>query len=119
MKNLLILIVAVAVFLHFYPQPELEDWYQKQKAMVLETFGEATSTKVRLSADRVYKDIEKQFNTFRDSERNYIQSVTSSRTGIKTYYAEFCQSTNKRDNKLHPANQKKVCTIMAGYSKYF
>ena len=119
MKNILILIVAAAVFLHFYPQPELEDWYEEQKAMVLEVFGEATSTKVRLNKERVYADITKQFSSFRENERERARDITMTRSDIKDYFFEYCPLTKKRDHKFHSDNQRKVCQIMSQYSKYF
>ena len=47
MKNLLILIVAAALFLHFYPQPELEDWFSEKKVTAIAIFAKATDTQVR------------------------------------------------------------------------
>lgn len=119
MKNLLILIVAIAVFLHFYPQPELDKWFEQQKSIVLTKFSEATSTQVQLSPERVAKDIAKHFNTFRESERNHTHSITSSRSSIKQYYKEYCSQSVKRDQKLHQENQKKVCQSINKYTKYF
>ena len=55
MKNLLILIVAVALFLHFYPQPELDDWFAQQKETILTSFSEATDTQVSLKSDKIFQ----------------------------------------------------------------
>ena len=44
MKNILILIVAAAVFLHFYPQPEVTKFYEDKKNMLLDSFAEFTKS---------------------------------------------------------------------------
>jgi hypothetical protein len=46
MKNLLILIVAIALFLHFYPQPEVTKFYNEQKEALLEGFSDFSDTRV-------------------------------------------------------------------------
>jgi hypothetical protein len=45
MKNLLILIVSAALFLHFYPQPEVTKFYDEQKNSLLDGFAEFSDTK--------------------------------------------------------------------------
>ena len=56
-EKYIILIVAAALFLHFYPQPELEAWFEEQKTEVLKVFSDATDTKVRLKSDKIYQDL--------------------------------------------------------------
>ncbi|MFD2165588.1 hypothetical protein ACFSJY_04865 [Thalassotalea euphylliae] len=118
MKNLLILIVFAAVFLHFYPQPELTEWYEEQKDNVLEAFSDATDTKVRLKSDRIYKDLEPKFNQFRPSEQKHLQDITASRPAVKKYYREYCE-TKKRDQKLARVNQELVCKTISKYTNLF
>ncbi|WP_286263466.1 hypothetical protein [Thalassotalea atypica] len=117
MKNILILIVAIAVFLHFYPQPEVTSFYEEKKEQVLTAFSDATDTRVRLKASKVHSEIEKKFSTFRPSEQEHIQEVTLTSASIITYYEKYCRGT-KRDQKLHPDNQKTICSVMTKYSKY-
>ncbi|NMP30559.1 hypothetical protein HII17_03195 [Thalassotalea sp. M1531] len=117
MKNLLILIVFAAVYLHFYPQPELTQWYNEQKETALEIFSDATDTKVRLKSDRIYKDLESRFDEFRDSEIKYLEQITSSRSSVKEYYTDFC--SGKRDSKFHVKNQKLVCQTISQYTGLF
>lgn len=117
MKNILILIVFVAVYLHFYPQPEVTRWYEEKKEALLEMFSDATDTKVRLKAERVYKDLEPKLNQFRPSEIKHVQQIMSSRKAIVSYYQEYC--ANKRDAKLYVKNQALVCQTMSKYSSFF
>jgi hypothetical protein len=114
MKNLLILIVFAAVFLHFYPQPEVTKFYEEQKAYVLSLFSDATDTRVRLKADKIYTDLEPKFDSFRPSEIKRLKEITSDRTNVKQYYSEFC--SNKRDTKFHVANQELICKTITKYS---
>jgi len=114
MKNLLILIVSIAVFLHFYPQPELTAWYNEQKDTALESFSDATDTKVRLKADKIYEDLKPKLNQFRPSEQRYLKEITSSRPNIKKFNREYCGK--QQDPKLHRNNQALVCSTIAKYS---
>ncbi|WP_286234319.1 hypothetical protein [Thalassotalea sediminis] len=118
MKNLLILIVAIALFLHFYPQPELEEWYLEQKDYLLSTFNDATDTKVRLNPNKVYRDLESKLERFNESEHEYVKQITSSRNSVKTFFAEYC-TEKKRSPKLHQENQKVVCNTIAKYQSLF
>ncbi len=56
MKNLLILIVAAAVYLHFYPQPEVTKFYNETKQSLLDGFSKFSDTSVRLKADKIFID---------------------------------------------------------------
>ena len=117
MKNLLILIVAGALFLHFYPQPKLEAWYQEQKALVMDIFSKGTDTKVRLKAEKIYEDLQPEFVHFSPDELTYLQQITAKRDAIKSFYEDYCQ--NRQDNpKLHPSNQSKVCKTVYNYEAF-
>ncbi len=115
MKKLLILIVATALFLHFYPQPELEDWFTEQKTMVMETFSEATDTKVRLKADVIYKELENQFDRFTNEEQAFLQEMTIDRKSVKSFFVTFCEGKQRSPN-FHRDNQEKVCRKISQYS---
>ena len=115
MKNLLILIVAAALFLHFYPQPELEDWFSEKKVTALAIFSKATDTQVRLKADKIYQDLEKQFNAFSPDEQKFLKKMTKDRESVKIFFTDFCKSY-KRTSQLHYENQKKVCFTIEQYS---
>lgn len=118
MKNLLILIVAAAVFLHFYPQPELEQWYQEQKNSILKSFNNATDTKVRLSARKVYSDLEPAFKRFSPEEISYTKELTANREKIIEFYYKHCDK-NKPDYNFQAANQKEVCKVIGQYRSFF
>jgi len=114
MKNLLILIVAIALFLHFYPQPELEKKYEEVKTLVLESFSDATDTKIRLKADKVFKDLESEFDSFSTEEVNYLKEITLNRKAVKGFYQEYCQ-TDRGNPVFHSSNQSKVCKTIDKY----
>jgi hypothetical protein len=115
MKNLLILIVAAALFLHFYPQPELEDWFSEKKVTALAIFSKATETKVRLKASKIYDDLAVQFNAFSADEQEFLKEMTKDRESVRLFYTDFCK-INKQSPLLHRENQKKVCYTIEQYS---
>jgi len=118
MKKLLILIVVAALFLHFCPQPEIEDWFAEQKTSVMETFSEATDTQVRLKADKIYSELKDQFAHFNTEEQTFLKKITADRKSVKTFFIEFCEG-NKQSPHFHRKNQEKVCKKMAQFSALF
>jgi len=115
MKKLLILIVAGALYFHFYPNEELNTWLLEQKSMVLSSFSEATDTNVKLKADKVYQDLSKDFSQFTVKEKAYVAEITSSHKKIKYFYERHCK-INKQTPRLHRENLKKVCKAISQYS---
>lgn len=118
MKNLLILIVAIALFLHFYPQKGLQDFYEQGKKKVLDTFSEATDTRVRLNPKKIASDLEVHLKQFNESERHFIDELTQSRKSVVEFYRNYCKS-NKRSADLHITNQRLVCDTIAPYQSLF
>jgi len=114
MKNLLILIIAAALFLHFYPQPEVTKFYNDQKNRLLDGFSEFSDTNVRLKADKVMIDLKPKLAQFSSEEVKYLEEITSSRSNVKSFFDEYC--TNKKRNAIfHSSNQQEVCKTMSQY----
>ncbi|MCW8864764.1 MAG: hypothetical protein OQK09_10175 [Colwellia sp.] len=114
MKNLLILIVAIALFLHFYPQPEVTKFYNEQKEAVLEGFSEFSDTRVRLKADKIFTDLQPKLESFSVEEVKYLKEITSSRANVKAFYQDYCKEQTK-NVVFHPANQASVCQTISQY----
>jgi hypothetical protein len=115
MKKLLILIVAAALFLHFYPQPELENWFNEQKTVVMETFSEATDTQVRLKSDIIYNELENQFDHFTHEEQTFLKEMTVDRKSVKSFFVNYCEGKQRSPN-FHRDNQEVVCRKISQYS---
>ncbi len=118
MKNLLVLIVAFAVFLHFYPQPKLENWFNAQKATVLAAFADATDTKVRLNPEKIYNDLQPNWAQFNVNEQKFVKEITASRQSVINFFKKNCQ-TKRQTPKLHQKNQQRVCQIISQYQSLF
>jgi len=114
MKHLLILIVAAAVYLHFYPNEEVTNFYNKQKQFLLDGFSEFSDTKVRLKADKIYLDLESELDSFSEKEVERLKEISSSRANVKEFYLTICQ-TKTRDVDFHFSNEKKVCSTISRY----
>mgnify|MGYP005986879033 CR=1 FL=1 len=114
MKNILILIVAAAVFLHFYPQPEVTKFYNETKETLLDSFSEFSSTSVRLKADKILLDLKPQFNSFSSQELDSLKEITSSRENVMSFYQAYCKD-EKRSAIFHPTNKAKICKTIAQY----
>lgn len=114
MKNLLILIVAFALFLHFYPQPEVTKFYNEQKEALLDGFSEFSDTRVRLKADKIFTDLEPKLESFSVEEVKYLKEITSSRGDVKEFYLSYCKKPEK-NIVFHPVNQGHVCKAISQY----
>ena len=115
MKHLLILIVAVAVFLHFYPQPEVTNFYNETKASMLNGFSELSDTSVRLKADKIFIDLKPELNSFSNEEVVSLKEMTSSRSNVNDFYQSYCK-TQTRNNNFHQINQEKICKTISHYA---
>ncbi|MGL1957590.1 MAG: hypothetical protein OCD00_09775 [Colwellia sp.] len=115
MKNLLILIVAIALYLHFYPQPEVTKWYEAKKTMLLDAFAEFSDTSVSLKADKIFTDLQPQFKSFSTKEVSRLKEITSSKNNVSEFYNTFCKG-NKVSATFHPTNQSKICRTIYQYS---
>jgi hypothetical protein len=118
MKKLLILIVAAALYFHYYPNEELNSWLFKQKQTVLSYFSDATDTKVRLKSDKIYQDLAKDFGQFNSEEQAFVLEITSSREKVINFNDKYCK-TKKQTPKLHRENLVKVCHTINKYSNFF
>ncbi|PKI12975.1 hypothetical protein [Colwellia sp. 12G3] len=114
MKHLLILIVAAALYLHFYPNEKVTQFYNDGKAVLLDGFSEFSDTKVRLKADKIYLDLESDLEAFSEQEVEHLKDITSSRDNVKEFYVTICK-TEKRDVVFHITNENKVCTTINRY----
>ena len=114
MKNILILLVAAAVFLHFYPQPEVTSFYNKTKESLQDSFSEFSDTSVRLKPDKILIDLKPELKHFSNEEVESLKEMTSSRANVNSFYQNFCRN-KKRSTIFHPNNQSKVCTTISHY----
>jgi len=115
MKHLLILIVAAALYLHFYPNEEVSNFYQEKITYLKGIFSEVSDTKVRLKADKIYTDLESELESFSEKEVERLKVITSSRQVVKEFYTQICK-TEKRDIVFHITNEKKVCSTISKYT---
>lgn len=115
MKKLLILIVAAALYLHFYPNEKLNNWALEQKQFVLSHFSDATDTKVRLNPNKIFQDLSRDFAQFNSKEKAYVAEITANRTTLKNFYQQHCLN-KKQTPKLHRDNLAKVCHVIGQYS---
>ena len=118
MKKLLILIVAAAVYLHFYPNEQVTQFYNESKQVLLNSFTEFSDTKVRLKADKIYLDLENDLASFSEKEVERLKVITSSRAVVKEFYFTICE-TEQRDIIFHINNEKKVCATISRYTSLF
>ena len=114
MKNILILIVFAAVFLHFFPQPEVTKFYNKTRDALDDGFAEFSDTKVRLKSDKILIDLKPELQHFSPKEVELLEEMTSSRKNVKTFFEDFCQN-KKRSTTFHPKNQTRICKTIDRY----
>jgi hypothetical protein len=114
MKKLLILIVFAAVYLHFYPQPKLTQWFEQQKKNILTDVANATDTKVRLKADKIFSDLVPDFKSFSEKEINELKEITKDRASVNVFYDKYCLQTNSNPI-IHRINVQKICKKISNY----
>jgi len=118
MKNLLILIVAIATYLHFYPNSEATKFYNEKMEFLLRSFSEFSDTKARMSAKKIYTDLQSDLASFSEEEIIHLKEITSSRRNLKEFNFDVCE-TKQRDVIFHINNEAKVCKTIANYPGKF
>jgi len=115
MKKLLILIVAFSVFLHFYPQPQLEKWYEDKKEAALNGLSDIFDTKASLNTDKILTDLKSKMRYFSQQERVQLEQLVSSRKSVKIFYADICLA-KKRQLIFRPVIQGEICNTISKYT---
>ena len=115
-KKLLILIVAGLIYLHFYPNPAVDAWYETQIASLQRTFDDATDTRVGVSGEAIYKDLLSEFPSFTPKEQLYVKEITLTGRSVKHFYEDHCLS-GVRDKAFKLGNHIKVCSAIKRYSR--
>ena len=108
MKKILILIVGIALYLHFYPQPELNDWYEGKKAEFLDTLAKATKARFKSSVDGLYDELKTEFEDFSPVEFQNLKTITSSVDQVTEFYEKNC-TENIHSKFFHEGNAERVC----------
>ncbi|QOL26191.1 hypothetical protein LP316_02490 [Thalassotalea sp. LPB0316] len=108
MKKILILIVVIALFLHFNPQPEVNEFLEKQKTSFLDTMAEFSGTGVRMKASTIISKMDKELSSFSSSELNKLKEITLTRDSARDYLNNHCQP-GQSDPEFHSHNHQKVC----------
>ena len=114
MKYLLIVIVAVAVYLHFYPNEQLNEWYETNKENAQESFSEIADTKARVAPSKLISALQSDFKKFSKGEVAYVKEVAETRQSLKTFYKEYCVEI-KDNPRLRREYLKKVCATVDQY----
>ena len=114
MKNLLFLLAAAAIYLHFYPNEKVTNFYNEKKLFLVSKFNEVGSTKIHLKSSKIYDDLEGQLANFSDNEVARLRGISSSRNNVEEFYLTYCK-TDQRDIVFRLANEKKVCAVINKY----
>lgn len=109
MKKILILIVALALYLHFFPQPELNAWYEAKKEEFLTELSQSTKVTFRTNLDGIYNDLKKEFISFSEKELANLKTITSSVDTLNEFYQENCQGPQPKRLLFQPDNNDRVC----------
>ena len=116
MKKLLILIVGFALFLHFYPQPELEEWFNGQKSDALDVFSDTFDTEARLKTDVILIELKNDMKLFTPKERAQLVEIADSRRSVKSFYTDYCVA-KKREFKMRVGVQSKICKTISKHTR--
>ena len=118
MKKLLILIVFGAVYLHYYPQPLLTQWFDEEKQNLKDDFKDMSDTKVRLNPHKIYTDLEHSFSTFNKSEITELKNITTDRSTVRNFFEQHC-SKQIPTPVIRQGNVGKICNVMQNYQSLF
>lgn len=108
MKKLLILIVSVAIYLHFYPNPALTEFYQDKKNQLLNKMSQSSKVTFKKKMNNIYKEIKAEYVGFSATELAKLKDITQSVESIEQFNEEYCIKGKKNKN-FHPDHIDKIC----------
>ncbi|MDN3652446.1 hypothetical protein QWY77_06675 [Thalassotalea ponticola] len=113
-KKLLVIIVAAAVYLHFYPNAHLTEWYNQQISKTKETFNSVAQTKAQVAPSKVLQVLQPEFKEYSKREIAYVESITESRDKLGNFYHQYCPNL-KTNTQLRREFLKQVCDTVDKY----
>lgn len=109
MKKILILIVTTAIYLHFFPQPELEQFYQEKKASLLNSLSKSTKVGFKANLNGFVEGLTDNSIGFSPEEVNELKAISSSVESLTGFYQETCINKHQQGSGFHSDNINKVC----------
>ena len=113
-KKILIIIVAAAVYLHYYPNEELTNWYNSSKEAAQTKFADISDTKAKVAPSKLISVLQQDFKTFSKNEVAYVKSLAESRDSLREFHKTYC-GTNKNNNRLSKSHLQLVCSTLEQY----
>ncbi|QBY04276.1 hypothetical protein E2K93_07685 [Thalassotalea sp. HSM 43] len=113
-KKILVIIVAAAVYLHFYPNAELTAWYNEQIGSAKQNFSEIADTKARVAPSKILTVLQPEFKKYSKREVAYVESIAASRDDLRLFYDEYCPNL-KTNTRLRRAYLQQVCDTVDQY----
>lgn len=113
-KKLIVVAAVIAMYLHFYPNEQVNSWLGGQKDMATKKFTEITNTKVQIKPRILLKQLDKDFAKFSKLEKKYVQTIVVDRPTLAKFSADYC-GTEKKNSKLRAKNVKLVCDNIVQY----
>ncbi|KGJ95980.1 hypothetical protein [Thalassotalea sp. ND16A] len=114
MKNILIIIVAIAVYLHFYPNEQVNEWYDTYIGQAKQSFSEVAETKVKVAPSKLLNELKRDFDKYTKGEIAYLEKIASSRSSVRAFHQEYCDKNNG-NSRLRHEHLKKVCSTIEQY----
>lgn len=114
MKKILILIVGISLYFHFYPNSEGVQWYENQKEAFLTMLSKSMKVTSKTNLSGLYDELEKKFNSFSEIELQNLKVITNTSDDLTRFYEDNCVG-GKTTKLFHPDNADKVCRKIASY----
>lgn len=108
MKKLLILIVSAAIYLHFFPNPELTQFYEDKKSQFLNKMSQSSQVTFKKKMNNIYNEIKADYVGFSATELAKLKDITESVESIEQFNEEYCVKGKKNKN-FHPDHIDKIC----------
>lgn len=114
MKKLLILIVSVAIYLHFYPHPAISAFYEEKKAQLLNKMSQSSKVTFKKTMNNIYNEIKTEYVGFSSTELAKLKEITQSVASIEQFNTEYCVQ-GKENKNFHPDHVDKICVKTASF----
>ena len=98
----------IALYLHFYPNEALTNWYNSAKNSATTQFADISDTKARVAPSKLISELREDFKKFSKHEVAYVKELAQSRDNLRAFHKDYCK-TGKDNTRLRRDYQLIVC----------
>lgn len=118
MKKLIVLVVGLGLFIHFYPDSPVSEWFYDQKEAITDKVDSISGTDIQFNFRNALNELTKNMPEFNANERAYVESITRTKEEVADFFQKYCEEESF-NAQLKAENLQVVCNYLDKQSALF